>query len=93
MISQFANTCQCCAPENVLGEAKYEFCCMWVFYSLSIDRLTLYGFLVVGAALVVTWSTEGENATVGNCIMSLMRAVGEPEGHQSISPRICALSI
>lgn len=62
------------------------------FYSPSIDRLTLYGFLVVDAALVVTWSTEGESATIGNCITSLVRAVREPEGHQSISPRICALS-
>lgn len=66
---------------------------MWVFYSLSIDRLTLYGFLIVDAALVVTWSAEGESATVGSCIMSLMGAVGEPEGHQSISPCIYALRI
>lgn len=43
---------------------------MWVFYSLSIARLTLNGFLAVDAALVVTWSAEEESATIGNCIMS-----------------------
>lgn len=63
------------------------------FYSLSIARLTLYGFLVVDAALAVTWSAEwGESATIGKC-MSVVRAAREPEGHQSISPRICALSV
>lgn len=63
------------------------------FYSLSIDRLTLYGFLLVDVALVVTWSSEGESAAIENCIMSLVRAGREPEGHQSISTWICALSI
>jgi len=66
---------------------------MYVFYSLCIDRLTLYGFLVADAALAVTWSAEGESAAVGNCVMSLVRAVRAPEGHQSISPCICALSV
>lgn len=66
---------------------------MWVFYSPSIDKLTLYGFLLVDVALVVTWSTEGESAAIENCIMSLVRAGREPEGHQSISTCICAVSI
>lgn len=62
-----------------------------IFYSLSINRLTLYGFLLVDVALVVTWSSEGESAAIKNCIMSLVRAGREPEGHQSISTCICAL--
>lgn len=66
---------------------------MWGFFnSFSIDRLTLYGFLLVDVALVVTWSSEGESAAIENCIMSLVRAGREPEGHQSISTCICALS-
>lgn len=61
------------------------------FFSLSVDRLTLYGVLLVGVALVVTWSSEGESAAIENCIMSLVRAGTGPEGYQSISTCICAL--
>lgn len=63
------------------------------FNSLSIDKLTLYGVLLVDVALVVTWSSEGESAAIEKCIMSLVGAGREPEGHQSISTCICALSI
>lgn len=77
-------------PRNVLL-CIYKFLLrVGFFYSLSVDGLTLYGFLIVDATLVVIWNAEGRSASTGNCRTSLIR---ETEGCQSISSHICALSI